>query len=597
MIKLFLNRSIKTKIVWISVVVSMIPLILLAFLFYKTSTQLLEKTMVRNAEQNTDYLTDYLDKYFSSLSYSALQVYGEGYKSVYELMENGSDYNSADMINVRTSVKNYLRLMQSQNADIVKIILYGKNNTIQDSWSRASLYDSLHLDKTVPHSDEILNLPFQHTFMFTYNEQSLSQPLFVYGITIYNPYYKDKIGTVLFYIQSKNLQKIVEKYNRTPNVIIMQNSNGEKFYQTNKDYDQNINSYSVPYFPISQLKPEMNIDNHHTELISTAYLDHGNIQLNIVYPSTELNKNRKYMLNLTLLILFVVILFIYLFSLLSHQYITKPIQLLGKSMKAVRNGNFSVALKVNNRQDELTELSRNFNFMTQKISELIESEYETKLRNKEAQIIALQTQINPHFLYNTLQTIGGKAVLNGDYEIHDMCSALGDMFRYSFYEGNKESTLGLELLHVNNYLYIQKIRFEEFLQTKIDVAEELMDSQMIRFVLQPIIENAIIHALGKTVNTQLHILVSAVRDADDIIIAVNDDGPGIEPYFLWELLKILNQKTLSVYSGISIGLKNVHERLRMVYGPQYGIHIDSCYGQGTTVFITIPYEKRGTEDV
>ncbi|HEY0826925.1 MAG TPA: sensor histidine kinase [Bacilli bacterium] len=594
MIKLFLNRSIKTKIVWISVVVSMIPLILLAFLFYQTSTGLLEKTMVRNAGQNADYLADYLDKYFSSLSYSALQVYG--FASIMDVMEYGSDSNT-DIFNLRDTLKNYFRLMQSQNEDIVKIILYGNNNTFQESWTRASLYDPIQLSKNTPHSDEMQNLPFQHTFMFTYHEQSLNKSLFVYGITIYDPYYKNKIGTVLFYIQSKDLQKMIEKYNRSPNVIVLQNSQGEKFYQTENIYEEEIQSYSIPYFPISQVKPEMNFSNHRTQLISTAYLDHGNIQLNIVYPSTELNKNRKYIFNLTLLILFVAILFIYLFSLMSQQYITKPLQLLGKTMKAVRNGNFAVSLKVNDWRDDISELSRNFNFMTRKITDLIESEYETKLRNKEAQIIALQTQINPHFLYNTLQTIGGKAVLSGNYEVHEMCSALGDMFRYSFYEGNKESTLGMELLHVNNYLYIQRLRFEDFLQTEIDVEDELMEFKMIRFVLQPIIENAIVHALGKIENTRLRIHVSAIRDADNIMISVKDDGPGIEPNQLAELLHILGQKSLADYSGISIGLKNVHERLRLVYGPVYGIHIESTFGQGTTVLITIPLEERGTDDV
>lgn len=588
MIKLFLNRSIKTKIVWISVVVSMIPLILLAFLFYHSSTGLLEKTMVRNAGQNADYLADYLDKYFSSLSYSALQVYG--FLSIMDVMEFGSDQNT-DIINLRDTLKNYFRLMQSQNEDIVKIILYGKNDTFQESWTRASLYDPIQLDKDIPHSDEMQNLPFQHTFMFTYYEQSLNKSLFVYGITIYDPYYKNKIGTVLFYIQSKDLQKMIEKYNQSPNVIVLQNSQGERFYQTDNLYEEEIKNFSVPYFPINQVKPEMNFNNNRTQLISTAYLDHGNIQLNIVYPGTELNKNRKYILNLTLLILFVVILFIYLFSLMLQQYITKPLQLLGKTMKDVRNGNFAVSLKVNDWSDDISELSRNFNFMTRKISDLIDSEFETKLRNKEAQIIALQTQINPHFLYNTLQTIGGKAVLSGNYEIHEMCSALGDMFRYSFYEGNKDSTLGMELIHVNNYLYLLKFRFEDFLQTEIDVAEGLMECQMIRYVLQPIIENSIIHALGKTDNAQLHIHVSAIRDRDNIIISVKDDGPGIEPYKLAELLSILEQKSLAVYSGISIGLKNVHERLRLVYGPMCGIHIESTFGQGTTVWITIPLEE------
>ncbi|MFD0693579.1 sensor histidine kinase [Paenibacillus sp. GCM10027628] len=589
MIKLFLNRSIKTKIVWISVVISMVPLLLLAMLFYKTSTELLETTMYRNADQNADYLSEYLDKYFRNFSYSALQVYG--FKNIMNLMENGNDYNNANIINVRDSLSNYFRLLQSQNEDVIKIMLYGKKNTLEESWSRASFYDSLQPVKEIPRSEDLLNLPFQHTFMTTYKDSALEQSFFVYAISVYDPYYKYKIGTILFIIQNKDIQKMVEKYNRAPNVIVLQNSRGDRFYQTDTKYDQDVKGFSDPPSPSAKLKHVLNFNDRRELLIGTSYLDHGNMKLDIVYPSTELNKNRKYIFNLTLLILFAVILIIYLFSLMSQHYITKPIQLLGRAMSALRNGNFAVSLKVNNWSDDISQLARNFNFMTRKISDLIESEYEMKLRNKEAQIIALQTQINPHFLYNTLQTIGGKAVLNGEYEIQEMCSALGDMFRYSFYEGNKESTLGMELLHINNYLYIQKFRFEELLQTEIDVAEEFRKYPMIRFVLQPIIENAIIHSLGKTVNRELHLHISAIRDNNAIVILIKDDGPGIDAKLLAEMQDVLDQKSLSVYSGVSIGLKNVHERLQMVYGPMYGIRVESVLGQGTSVYITIPDVK------
>jgi two-component system sensor histidine kinase YesM len=290
-------------------------------------------------------------------------------------------------------------------------------------------------------------------------------------------------------------------------------------------------------------------------------------------------------------------LFAVMFSLLSQQIISKPIQLLGKTMTKVRNGNFNVSLKTNEWNDDLTDLTRNFNYMVDKIRGLIESEYDLQLRNKEAQIIALQTQINPHFLYNTLQTIGGKSVLIGEYEIHEMCKALGDIFRYSFYQGNKESTLGLELLHINNYLYIQRIRFEDSLQMDIDIPDELKNHPIIRFVLQPVIENVIVHALGKGEDQDLHIRLTAERQHDLVMIRIQDDGPGIEATKLIEINELLEQKAFAIYEGVSIGLKNVHERLRLVYGPEFGLQISSVYGQGTIVEIIIPYQEGDHENV
>jgi len=311
-------------------------------------------------------------------------------------------------------------------------------------------------------------------------------------------------------------------------------------------------------------------------------------------PNLELARNRRNMLLITIGALVFVVAVIALFSLLAQQQITRPIQRLGQAMKAVRSGNFHVTLKPPKHRDDLSELTRNFNFMTDKIRELIETEYQMQLRNKEAQILALQMQINPHFLYNTLQTIGGKAVLAGDYEIHEMCRALGDMFRYSFYEGNLESTIGRELAHVNNYLYLQQLRFEDSLQTEFAVDAALMDCSVIRFVLQPVIENVVVHGLGKR-KRRLKLKLSAFREGDDVVIELADDGPGIDPVRLASLRSELERRSYEVFAGVSIGLKNVHERIRLAYGPAYGLTVASAPDAGTKVGIRIPYKKRGTE--
>lgn len=551
--------------------------------------------MVRSSDQNAEYLSDYLDEYFRSFSTSALQVYG--FKRVIDLMEYGTNYNDADIIDVRESLASYYRLAVSNNADIIKIMVYGSDHTLRDSWTRADSYNAIALDRRMPHYGDVAELPFQHSLMFTYQDPAIKQDLFVYALPIYDPFYRKKFGTLLFYVLGKDFTKKVETYNRAPNVIVLQNGQGETFYRTNDNYKTEIKPYRLP--------DELNDSNEHTLqftegqklLVSSSPLDHANIGLNIVYPSTELAHNRQMTLRITLGALVLVMLVIAAFSLLAQQFITRPIQYLGKAMKAVRKGNFDVTLPTNRWQDDLSELTGSFNFMTRTIQELIEKEYKMQLRNKEAQFMALQMQINPHFLYNTLQTIGGKAVLAGDYEIHEMCRALGDMFRYSFYEGNMESTIGAELAHLNNYLYIQQFRFEESLTTRFDVQSELMDARIIRFVLQPILENIMVHALGKTRRSVVRIEVLALREDDHIRMSISDDGPGMEPDKLEALRAALAHPASKVFSGVSIGLRNVHERIRLFYGTPYGLEIDSRPGQGTTVSLTIPYRQGETEDV
>ncbi|MFE4710589.1 sensor histidine kinase [Paenibacillus sp. NPDC056722] len=592
---LFMNRSIRTKIVWSNMVISLVPLLILSYLFYQTSTSSLEQAMIRSSDQNAEYVSDNLDQYFRNLSTSALQVYG--FKRVIDLMENGTNYSDANIMDIRESLAGYYRLVVSNNADIIKITVLGSDNTVQDSWSRADSYNVIALNDQVPHYREIPDLPFQHSLMFTYTDPVIEQDLFVYAMTIYDPFYKKKFGSLVFYVKGKDFYKKMEKYNRSPNVIVLQNERGETFYRTSEAYAGEVKPYVRPERMIDSHAHQLHFSQNRELLTSTSYLDHANVGLSVLYPSTELADNRRNTLRITIVVLILVMLVIAGFSLLAQQFITRPIQYLGKAMRAVRRGKFNTTLKPNRWHDDLSELTANFNFMTEKIQELIEKEYKMQLRNKEAQFLALQMQINPHFLYNTLQTIGGKAVLIGDYEIHEMCRALGDMFRYSFYEGNMESTLGQELAHLNNYLYIQQLRFEESLKTEFEVQSELMDCSMIRFMLQPIMENTIVHALGQEDHHLLVIGVTAVREGKDVLIVIRDNGTGMEEEKLAELQAALSSPSPEVFSGVSIGLRNVHERIRLFYGPPYGLTLDSRLGEGTTVKIRIPYKKAGAEHV
>ncbi|WP_139993801.1 sensor histidine kinase [Paenibacillus paridis] len=596
MLRFLLNRSIKTKIVWSTVLISLIPLLILSYLFYDTNTRSLERTMLRSSNQNADYLSDYLDKYFQNVSASALQVYG--FQRIMNLMEHGIDYNDPDILNLKDSLNNYYRLVESRNEHIMKVMIYGKNNRLADNWSRASSYDAITLGKGTPYFDEMLDLPFQNTLMFTYTESQLKQSFFVYGVTIYDPFSKSKVGTLIFYIPSKEIVKMVERYNYEPNEIILQNRRGDTFYQTSDRFAASIDPYEPPKLPISSQKHDLRFSDNKDRLTSTSFINNGNIRLSIVYPNTELRLNRDHLMLITIVALILVLLFIYIFSFLSQRFITRPLLMLGKAMKAFRNGNLQATVKQPLLwRDDISELTRSFNYMTEKIRTMIETEFQMQLRNKEAHIMALQMQINPHFLYNTLQTIGGKAVLMGDYEIHEMCRALGDMFRYSFYEGNMKSTLRMELVHVNNYLYIQQLRFENSLRLEIDVPETFMDVTIIRFVLQPIIENVIVHGLVKDDDTQLLIRISAVRESNDIVLTVWDNGPGMDKGKLEAVQMDIRNKSKEVFAGVSIGLKNVHERIKLVYGPKYGITIYSEEGSETSISIRIPNRMEAGENV
>jgi len=223
--------------------------------------------------------------------------------------------------------------------------------------------------------------------------------------------------------------------------------------------------------------------------------------------------------------------------------------------------------------------------------------------NKQTELAALQSQINPHFLYNTLDTIRGQAMLNDDAEVAKMIETLASFFRYSISRKGNLVTLRDELNNVRNYMSIQQYRFANrfTMETEIDEADEAAyDYYVPRLILQPLIENAVVHGLEDVTSGGL-VTISVVV-ADDMILTVSDNGKGIA---LSELDALndrihsgdnrMEQESMQEKAGAGIALSNVNKRIRLLFGPKYGLNLYSSAGQGTDVEIVLPIINRKEE--
>ncbi|MFC0215706.1 sensor histidine kinase [Paenibacillus chartarius] len=265
--------------------------------------------------------------------------------------------------------------------------------------------------------------------------------------------------------------------------------------------------------------------------------------------------------------------------------ITRPIGQLRNMMKKLERGDLAVSIPITSR-DEVGQLSQSFNVMVSKLSDLGYRLYETEIREKNAQIAALQSQINPHFLYNTLGTISMHAELQGNREVVRMTNNLSRLLRYSITGNRSEVTLEQELEHVKGYMVIQQIRFEDRIRYHIRVQEELRQYAVIRLMLQPIVENCIIHGIEKGRGSG-SIELYAERENDKLVITVQDDGCGLTETSLHELRRNLDFAPLQTDIG-GHGLVNVHRRIVLRYGRPYGIRVESKPYEGTKVVLTLP---------
>jgi two-component system sensor histidine kinase YesM len=273
--------------------------------------------------------------------------------------------------------------------------------------------------------------------------------------------------------------------------------------------------------------------------------------------------------------------------------ITNPLRKLTKLMEKVQIGDWDVRFHVKYK-DEVGVLGTTFNRMITRIKELIEEIYLTNMRKRIAETEALQSQINPHFINNTLETIRMTALLNDDMEASEMIYVLGHMMSYSINRGNEMVTIKEEIEHLNDYMLLQNHRFDNKFEFKVDIPEQVYDYRMIKLIFQPIVENGIFHGLEKKKgNCLISILVKV--EGDEIVFIIADNGIGMDDVTLQGLRQQIDKDHYDQVSKHKIGLRNVHQRIKLHYGAQYGLVINSELQVGTTVTFSLPKIKLGSQ--
>ncbi len=271
--------------------------------------------------------------------------------------------------------------------------------------------------------------------------------------------------------------------------------------------------------------------------------------------------------------------------------ITKPLKSLELSMKEVEKGNFSHVAPEVQDNNEIGSLSRSFNNMTREIQNLMEQSEKEQKAKRRYELKVLQSQINPHFLYNTLDSIIWMAEWGKNQEVVKMTSSLARLLRRSISNEREVVTIEEEIDYTEAYLTIQKMRYQDKLEYEIEVDPDIRKEETVKLVLQPLVENAIYHGIKYKEGKGL-IRIDGFRDGSDIILQVRDDGRGMDQ----ETLDHVFEKHVRDTKSNGVGVQNVHERIRLYYGAEYGLSFASGPGKGTLVTIRLPGRKGKVND-
>ncbi|WP_106765853.1 cache domain-containing sensor histidine kinase [Paenibacillus faecalis] len=347
----------------------------------------------------------------------------------------------------------------------------------------------------------------------------------------------------------------------------------------------------LPPNVIEQLNDQLSAQNYRFDLntktgsymITYAYEAYSSWYLINMIPHRYLNEESVNIRNSILVMALVSIVLSLFLTLSITRSIAQPLKKLVKSMNEFAKGNLNASLH-DPHSDELAQISLRFNSMVHQIRELVNERELASRQKREAEIQVLQAQINPHFLFNTLNSLKWTAALSQVNSVSDGIGALAELLRNTIVDKNEYVTLRDEINNLKNYIIIQRMRYGDSFEVNFHIDESLLPTYILKLMLQPIVENAIIHGID-SMDSGAQILITAAEHEGKLVLKVSDNGKGMSKQ---QVEKLLNGPVSSHKRLCNIGISNVKERILLHYGNQYGLVIDSLQGQGTTVTIALP---------
>ena len=393
------------------------------------------------------------------------------------------------------------------------------------------------------------------------------------------------LGVCSISIDGERLAQVMENANITSNgLVYLVNAEGEGVVSSNDVLFERINgqdSFTVPEEENTWKSVKIGRTKYYAD---REEIENTGWQMVSLIPVSEYDGQFRSLVMSAVVAVVVMMIMIMVVSYFLSNYYVGRLKKLSMEMKHLQDGDLNVQLPSIQQGDEVEEVYRNFNFMVGEVRRLLREHFELGKDARVAELRALQAQINPHFLYNTLDLINWIAMNYEAEDIEKIAWNLARFYRLSLNHGKDLINIGEEVEHVQVYVNIQKFHYDDAVHLEVDVPEELKVLACLNIILQPFVENAILHGIGeRTEIKQCHIAIRVQRQGEDILFSVKDDGPGMTEQQMKDAVDLnINQ----IKGGY--GIKNINFRIKLCFGEEYGVRYESVLGEGTTAFILIP---------
>jgi two-component system sensor histidine kinase YesM len=583
----FLNLKLKQKLLLSYVLLILVPLVAFYQLFDRKISDIIMANTNYSAERGFDQTFDFLSNKINHINRVADVIYNE--KSISEILNKEADiYPVSDQLEDMQFLSQYLKSFEDKE-DIDKVRLYVPSGLVY-SYENVNLFNFDEINTT-----EWYRRMYGKTFTLAYlpshmlrNEDNGSEVLSVARYIINTNNYKEKLGILRLDFDKNDIEQVINNANTIEGgLTYLENSFGEIVAASD---DILVNQYRIPSEIIDAINNNVNFEhtllNNEKVMFRTKFIPKTDWKMITVIPENIITKKINSTMNQLLVIMLVISLIAYALAYSIAHFMVKRISILKTQMNKIHKGTLEPLVNTGSN-DEIGELILDYNFMISKIKLLMEEQYQSGQRLKAAELKALQAQINPHFLYNILELINRLSKKNKMSEIEEVIHSLTRFYKLNLSKGDDFISLRDELDHVSAYVSIQNMRFKNKISFEVNVAPEFLDMLVPKLILQPIVENSIIHGIiEKDEGTGVIKIFSSV-EGDNLILSIQDNGKGVPN----DILAKINYGQISDSKG-SYGIKNVVERIKLIYGDAYGLEYLSKYNEGTTVRIKLPIYKR-----
>lgn len=599
------GRRMHMKILILCIGCTLTALLVQTFLFQEASSSLIYRQSKEEIENSLQNLQDDMYSFLKRMETGMIDIYLQedfitDLKKNVEIDELQNDYYrlAFNMGRASFDTSDGLLAMYIYRADHVIISTYRKamtpkHNYPEDIFEDVSAYRADKVKEYVESDDAVT---FVSSYYNTYREKNILRLV----MKIYN-YGKNSqvLGYIVCDIDTKTIQQSIEKYFASADAFYWMQPEGDRaVFQMGEPDEEERESIKQLQLRIEAGEEggEKPSEDYGKVFFSVAQKKY-NLTAYALMPQEYLQENQKILTRNLMLIAAMAICLAVLISWFISRTLTRPLENMTATAKQIKEGNTQLRMQ-RFHNDEIGELAQSFNEMLDQIETLVGREYEAQLSLNQAKYNALQAQINPHFLYNTLDTMSSIADIKGCPEVSALSQSLSNIFRYSLDMKNPFSTVAGEIAHLKNYIYVMNVRMREDIEYVFDVEDTILKSSMPRISIQPLVENALTHGLRRS-RKKKRIVITARKQGDNLVISVEDNGIGIPEEEQKDLLA-----PNRAHHTKSVGLNNIHSRLQILYGEAYGVTIESRVGEGTKVSILIPsvrmeelelWKKKNTE--